>query len=208
MTRVYLIRHGATANNVEVPPRIQGRRSDPPLDPLGAEQGRRAAVLLSGQRLAAVYASPMLRATQTAALIAGPHGLVPVVVAELTEADVGRWEGLTWNEAHALDPDLCARFLANPGTVPYPDGESFLDVQRRAAPALTRLAAAHPGERIAVVGHNVVNRACLAPLLGLPIGLARSLRQANGGISVIDHDDEGARVETLNAQFHLDGIDD
>lgn len=206
MTRVFLLRHGATANNLAVPYKIQGRRSDPPLDPLGIAQSRRAAGVLANVKLAAVYASPMLRALQTAQTVAEPHGLSPIEVPALTEADVGRWEGLTWDEARALDPGPCAEFLANPGVVPYPDGESFLDVQGRAAPALAALAAAHPGGLVAVVAHNVVNRACLAPLLGLPIDRARALRQSNGGISVIDFEGDTAVVETLNSRFHLEGL--
>ena len=206
MTRVYLIRHGATSLNREVPYRIQGRKTDAPLDSTGIEQARRAGAVLAGARLAAVYASPLLRAVETARRIGRPHGLEPVAVAGVIEADVGRWEGLTWDEARALDPGPCAEFLARPGTVPYPEGESFLVVQRRAAPAVAALAAAHPGGRIAIVSHNVVNRACLAAWLGVPIDRAREIRQANGGINVIDFDGDAIRVEMLNAGFHLEGM--
>ena len=208
MTRVYLIRHGATALNREVPYRIQGRRTDAPIDSTGIEQARRAGAVLAGARLDAVYASPLLRALETSRLVGGPHGLEPVGVPDLIEADVGRWEGLTWDEARALDPGPCADFLARPGTVPYPEGESFQDVRRRAAPAVAALAAAHPGGRIAIVSHNVVNRACLADWLGVPIDRARALRQSNGGINVVDFDGGSIRVETLNACFHLEGLAD
>jgi len=206
MTRVYLIRHGATALNREVPYRIQGRRTDAAIDPAGIEQARRAGAVLVAERLAALYASPLLRAMETARLIGRSHGLEPVAAAQLIEADVGRWEGLTWDEARALDPGPCAEFLARPGTVPYPGGESFLDVQRRAVPAVAALAAAHPGGRIAIISHNVVNRACLAAWLGVPIDRARAIRQANGGLNVVDFDGDEVRVETLNACFHLAGL--
>ena len=206
MTRVYLLRHGATAFNRVVPPRIQGRLTDPPLDPEGIDQACRAGAALARFPIAAVYASPMARALATARLVASPHALEPIPVDELIEADVGRWEGLTWDEARALDPGPCAEFFARPGTAPYLGGESFLDVQRRALPALGALVAAHPGGRIAVVAHNVVNRACLAGWLGLPIDRARALRQSNCGINVVDFDGDSVRVETLNATFHLDEI--
>lgn len=211
MTRVFLIRHGATAANRSVPYRLQGRSSDLPLDELGLEQARRAAGALAGAgiRLEAVYSSPLLRASETARAIAEACGPGPVAVPELIEADIGRWEGLTWEEARARDPDEYERFHADPGTVPYPDGESFLDVARRVGPAIARLAAAHPEGAIAVVGHNVVNRAYLAEPLGLPIAKARSIRQANGGISLAEYDPDGtARVVTLNACLHLEGIRD
>lgn len=207
MTVVYLLRHGATAANRCVPYRLQGRGADLPLDPLGEAQALRTAEVLAGRDLTAVYSSPLLRARQTADRVAGGAGLVPVIVPALTEADVGLWEGLSWEEIRRRDPDRLERFLAAPGTVPYPGGESFLDVQRRVAPALAALAEAHPEGRIAVVGHNVVNRAYLALLLGLPIDRARSLRQANGGINVLHLDGSETPVLTLNACLHLDGLE-
>ena len=129
-TIVYLLRHGATAANREIPYRLLGRSLDLPLDEEGVEQARRAGEALRGHRLAAVYSSPMLRAVETAAGVARPHGLEPIVVEGLIEADLGRWEGLTWEQARAGDPGHHEAFFARPGAVPYPDGESFLDAQR------------------------------------------------------------------------------
>jgi broad specificity phosphatase PhoE len=206
-TVVYLLRHGATAVNREVPNRLQGKGIDLPLDPIGREQAARAAEALAGHRLEAVYASPMLRALQTASIVAEPHRLTPAPIEAIIEADVGRWEGLTWAEASAQDPEQYDRFHANPGTIPYPDGESFQDVQRRAIPALAALAANHPGGRIAVIAHNVVNRAVLASLLGLPIDLARSLRQSNCGINVLHYRPGGVELFAMNACLHLEGLE-
>ncbi|WZO96458.1 histidine phosphatase family protein [Isosphaeraceae bacterium EP7] len=207
-TVVYLIRHGATAVNREIPNRLQGKGIDLPLDPIGREQAARAAEALASHPLRAVYASPMLRALETASIVAVPHGLAPIPVEDIIEADVGRWEGLTWAEASAQDPEQHDQFHANPGTVPYPGGESFQDVQRRSVPALAALAASHAGERIAVIAHNVVNRAVLASLLGLPIDLARALRQSNCGINVL-HYHRAGRVElfAMNACLHLEGLE-
>lgn len=202
--KLYLIRHGATAANRAVPYRLQGQHSDLPLDPLGQSQAEHTARALIGVHLAAVYSSPLVRALDTARIIAQPHGLKPITLAELTEADVGRWEGKTWEEAASLDPAHHAEFMTNPGTVPYPDGESFLDVQRRAVAALGELAAEHEDDAIAVVSHNVVNRAYLASVLGLPIDRARSLRQANGGINLVTYDSQTPTLVTLNACLHLE----
>lgn len=208
MTRIYLLRHGATALNRMVPYRLQGRATDVSLDDEGREQARRAAGALAGLRLEAIYASPMRRAVETGQAIAEPRGLAVTTVPELTEADVGRWEGKSWDEVAAEDPELYRQFMERPGTTPYAGGESFLDVQHRAVPALARLAARHPGGRIVVVGHNVVNRAYLASVLALPIDRARGIRQENGGISVIDYEEGQPRLVTLNAALHLEGAAD
>ena len=90
---LYLVRHGATANNEARPPRLQGRRTDPALSDEGQEQSRETGRLLASQRIEAVYTSPLLRARQTARAIAEPHGLPVEVVDDLIEVDVGRWEG-------------------------------------------------------------------------------------------------------------------
>lgn len=207
MTRIYLLRHGATAANLETPYRLQGRGSDRPLDDIGRAQAEAAGRALAGMNLDAVYSSPLLRAMQTARAVGLPHGLAPVPVPQLIEGDVGRWEGLTWDEAAARDPDIHARFMADPGMVPYPDGESFYEVGLRATAAIAELIASHRGGRIAVVGHNILNRAYLAPLLGLPIEKARGIRQANAGINVIEVEPEGRSVLiTLNSALHLDGL--
>ncbi len=206
MTHIYLLRHGATAANREVPYRLQGRGSDLPLDEVGRMQAEAAGRALAHVDLAAVYSSPLLRAIQTAEALAGSRGLDVLTDPALIEGDVGRWEGLTWDDAALRDPTGHRRFLDDPGTTPYPDGESFLDVQRRVTPAIATIAARHDRAAIAIVGHNIVNRAYLALLLGLPIGKAREIRQSNGGVSVIEVGPTGSVVHTLNAALHLDGL--
>jgi broad specificity phosphatase PhoE len=208
-TRLYLIRHGTTALNRYVPYRLQGRALDPPLDALGREQARLAGTALSSIPMDAVYASPLLRAVETARAIARPHDLGVETVAPLVEVDVGSCEGKTWAEVECDDPVGFRLFRAETGTAPYPGGgESYLDVQRRATPAVRSIAMSHPGGRVAVVAHNVVNRAVLAGWLGVPIERAPAIRQDNAGINVIDFDADGsATVATLNAALHLEGLD-
>jgi broad specificity phosphatase PhoE len=206
MTRIFLLRHGATAFNRRTPYRLQGRRTDGPLDSLGISQARRAAAALSEIRIDAVYASPLARAIETARLVAEPSGREPTAVADLIEAELGRWEGLTWQEASERDPERYERFMAEPGVVPYPEGESFLDVQGRVAPAIAAIADRHPSADVVVVGHNVVNRAYLALPLGLPINRARGIRQSNGGINIVEYENGQPVVVCLNGCLHLVGL--
>jgi len=91
-TYLYLIRHGATEANLARPPRLQGRRHDPPLARLGVRQAEATRDFLAIRPLDHCYCSPLLRAVQTAAIVAAPHGLSPRPLEALTECDVGRWE--------------------------------------------------------------------------------------------------------------------
>jgi broad specificity phosphatase PhoE len=69
------------------------------------------------------------------------------------------------------------------------------------------LAARHRGETIAVVAHNVVNRAILAPLLGIDLKLAKDIQQVNTGVNLIKVSAEKAKVVMLNALFHLETVE-
>ncbi|MFO0929405.1 MAG: histidine phosphatase family protein [Gemmataceae bacterium] len=198
-TVLYLIRHGATAANLAAPPRIQGRRSDPPLVAEGIRQAEEAAALLAGRPVVACYSSPLLRAVQTAELVARPHRLPVVPLDPLTECDAGAWDGLDWGAVRAIDPDGYARFHADPAAFGYPGGESYADVHTRAAPALAELLERHAGRAVVVVAHHVVNRTYLAGLLGLPPGQARRVVLGNGAVSVVVRQGDRTTVRTLAA---------
>src|SRR4051794_9963323 len=206
-TTLYLIRHAATAANLATPARLQGRRTDPPLAPAGVRQAEATRDLLAARPVRACYCSPLLRATQTAAVIAAPHGLTPAPLAALTECDVGEWEGLDWETIRGRDREAYRRYMADPAAVPYPGGESFADVYARAAPALDRLLADHAGQILLVVAHHVVNRTYLAALLGLPVRLARRVSLDNCGVSVVTGEGGTTAVSTVNATFHLQVAD-
>lgn len=203
-TWIFLVRHGATANNEAHPPRIQGRHADPPLSAAGRAQARAVAETLARVRLAAVCSSPLARAQETATTIAAPHGLSVETIDQLIECDVGDWEGRTWDDVAASDAAAYAAFRANPAQNPYCGGENLSQVLDRVAPAFRALASHRPGQALAVVAHNIVNRVWLAELLDIPLARARDVVvQHNGGISVVEWRRERGKVLVLNASFHL-----
>jgi broad specificity phosphatase PhoE len=206
MTRMYLLRHAATEANLAQPPRLQGRRHNPPLARLGVRQAEATRDYLAVRPIDAVFCSPMLRAIQTATIIAAPHGLSPVPIEALTECDVGRWEGLAWEDIRYFDAADYQNFRRDPSVHGYPDGENFAEVHARASAALEEIWAAHAGKTVLVVAHHVVNRTYLAGLLGLPLDHARAVTLDNCGISVVTRAGAHTHVETLNAAFHLQGV--
>jgi broad specificity phosphatase PhoE len=205
-TTLYLIRHGATEANLARPARIQGRRHNPPLARLGVRQAEATRDFLADRHLDHCYCSPLLRAVQTAAIVAAPHGLSPQPLDALIECDVGRWEGLDWPTIRDRDAEGFRRFHANPAAFGYPGGESFTAVRDRVAPCLDELLSQHASAAILVVAHHVVNRTYLAGRLGLGPERARQVTLDNCGISVVVRDGDGVQVTTLNATFHLQGV--
>lgn len=203
--QLYLVRHGATANNQAQPPRLQGCRSDPELSDMGQQQSRQAAELLRCLPLAAVYASPLLRAQQTGTALAEPHGLLVQQIEALTECDVGEWEGRSWVDIEREDPQRFQQFIADSAANPYAGGESLEQVRQRIVPVFDELQQRHAGQAIAVAAHNVVNRVYLAHLLGWPIARARSIPQSNCGVNLIEFRAGQGTVLTINGAFHLQG---
>jgi broad specificity phosphatase PhoE len=205
-TTLYLIRHGATEANLANPPRLQGRRHNPPLARLGIRQAELTRDYLAACTIDVCYSSPMLRAAQTASILMGPHGLKPILLDELTECDVGKWEGMDWQQIRYLDADAYQSFMADPGGFAYRGGESFADVSRRATTCLNGLLRIHEGKTILAVAHHVVNRTYLASLMGLEPGAARQMSLANCGICVVKRVDDKISIATLNATAHLQTI--
>lgn len=202
---LYLIRHGATANNNARPPRLQGQGIDAELCDEGRQQARRTAALLAGMPLAAVYCSPLLRARQTAEIVAAPHGLAVEIVPEIIEGDVGAWEGLAWDEVERSAPAAARLFLEDAGVHPFLGGENLTMIQTRVVPVIERLMRASLGRRIAVIAHNLVNRCYVAHLLQTPLANYRAIVQDNCGVNTLGYRAGRVRLVTMNYVAHLDG---
>ncbi|MBI2710478.1 MAG: histidine phosphatase family protein [Actinobacteria bacterium] len=98
--RLLVVRHGESVWNAEG--RWQGQ-ADIPLTDLGRRQAASAARALGSVDL--IAASDLVRARETAEIIAAALGAGPVVVeAGLRERDAGAWSGLTRAEIHARYP--------------------------------------------------------------------------------------------------------
>ena len=129
----YLVRHGATPASAAHPVIMQGRNVDAALSAVGERQAEETARFLSARQLDAVYASPMHRAQQTATAIGKPHHLKVIPTDAIIEADLGTWEGLSWDDIRRQDLDAYQKFIAQPDVYGYGGGESITAVRDRAA---------------------------------------------------------------------------
>ena len=200
-TRFILVRHGQTEwNRIE---RFRGR-VDVPLNETGLAQaaatGRRIA---AGWQPAAIYASPLSRATVTARAIAAHFDLPVLPLDGLIDIDYGDWQGLTPEGARGRWPDLVDAWYAAPQTVHIPRGESLGDLRERATAAIAGLAARHPGQTLVLVSHTVVNRVILLAVLRLGNDRFWRLRQDNCAINVFEADGDDFILVTMNDTCHL-----
>jgi broad specificity phosphatase PhoE len=206
LTTLYLIRHAATPANLLKPAKLQGCRVNPDLAPVGVRQAAATRDFLAVRPVDFVYSSPLRRSLRTAEIIAEPHEITPVTVDALTECDVGDWEGRSWDEIRASDPEHYARYHADPAAHGYRGGENFQQVYDRAVRAINEILARHDGTTVLIVSHHIVNRIYLAGVLGLPPARARAVSLENCSISIVHRDRGRASVATLNAAFHLQGV--
>ena len=112
MLRFLFVRHGRTPWNVQG--RVQGGGG---LDEVGRAQAAALGERLSSEPITAIYASPALRARQTATAVASRHGLKVRQRSLLRDMDYGKIAGALLSDVEARDPDLVERWRARPDTV-------------------------------------------------------------------------------------------
>ncbi|BEP66439.1 MULTISPECIES: histidine phosphatase family protein [unclassified Variovorax] len=154
LTRLIAVRHGETAWNVDT--RIQGHL-DIGLNATGLWQAQRAGQALADEPIAAVYASDLSRAWQTAQAIAEPHGLAVQPDLGLRERAFGRFEGMSFAEIEATLPEDARRWRErDPEFEPEGGGESLLTFRDRVTGTASAIAARHPGQLVVLVAHGGV----------------------------------------------------
>lgn len=126
---VIMVRHGQARNNVERT--LAGRMDGVPLTPEGVRQAEHAARMLASAGVSAIYSSPIKRAAETARMISEECG-VPVTVDErLTEIDMGKFTGMTFEEVVSGHDDIFAKFYGGDVEIAHKGVETFEQVRRR-----------------------------------------------------------------------------
>ncbi len=126
---IIMVRHGQARNNVER--KLAGRMDGVPLTPEGVRQARHAAKMLASAGVSAIYSSPIERAAETARMISEECG-VPVTIDErLTEIDMGKFTGMTFEEVVSGHDDIFAKFYGGDVEIAHKGVETFEQVRRR-----------------------------------------------------------------------------
>jgi probable phosphoglycerate mutase len=173
VTRLIVWRHGNTDWNADG--RVQGQ-SDVPLNDLGRRQAAEAAELLARLSPAAIVASDLARAADTAAALAARTGLTVRHDDRLRERYFGPWQGQLMAEVATRCPDEHARWRAGADVV-GDDIETLDDMGKRMVDAFLDAAALVPADGTVVVAtHGASARQGVLQLLGWPKEQGRTLR--------------------------------
>jgi broad specificity phosphatase PhoE len=198
-----LIRHGESTWNQER--RIQGNL-DPGLSDRGRAQAALLARRLAGRAVAAVYTSPLKRATETARVLADCLGLRPQPLDDLREIGLGAWEGKTAEQIRVESGDVYDRWVDRPLDIgAAPDGEPLEAFQQRAVRAMARIRAAHPSGELAIVTHGGIIKAYLCHLLGLDLNRLFHIKTDNAALTEVVLVGETIRLALVNDTCHLNG---
>lgn len=196
--QILLIRHAAHGHLGAV---LSGRLPELPLSDEGRAQAARLAERLAAERLAAIQASPVQRAQETAAILAGGHdGLAVETVAALDEVDFGEWQGRAFAEL-AGDPRWRAWNAAR-GSAGAPGGETMAAAQARAWDHVAAAARTHAGATLAMISHCDVIRAVIGRVLGLALDRLLAFEIDPASVSRIEVGEWGARLLNLNEVAH------
>ena len=179
-TTIVLVRHGETDWNRDN--RFQGH-ADPPLNETGRAQAHVLASELRSMSFGAAYTSPLRRAAETAAILAGELDLEPRPDESLKEVDVGSWSGLTRTEVEDRFPLGFARWLEYGHG--WDDGETYAELGERVVTGLSNIGARHSDTAVLAVTHGGPIRSALAAADSVPFDEARRSIHVIGNCAVV-----------------------
>lgn len=194
--KLIIARHGETESNNE--DLLQGQL-DGELSARGCLQAEALSEALRDENIDIIYSSDLKRGSDTADVIAGYHDIPLCKVKEARERHFGIYGGTNRTAFYGME-----RALEKPWEHRPQDGESFVDLYKRAKAFLAYLYGKHAGQCVLLVSHGDYARMCLGILMGKTVWEACTMRQTNSCINVIL---VGAGlkgdVEAINSIEHL-----
>jgi broad specificity phosphatase PhoE len=162
-SRLILVRHATLHSDFRG--KLNGRANAPLVDNYCAELQQVLPVLrASGAGI--IFTSPLPRATACAQVLADSLHMPLETMADLSEVDFGAWDGKSYAEVDASDPENARRFGQWDPKFVFPGGEAIEAFVARVT-AATRILADRPEETVVAVSHGGVIRQMVCYLLGL-----------------------------------------
>ena len=199
-----LVRHGQSEAFIDgMPFALVDGQGDPPLSQLGQEQARLVCARLGAERIDAIYATPLRRTAQTAAPLASAAGLDVEIEPGLREVYLGDWEGGLFRKMVAQNHEIAQRMFAEERWDVIPGAEPAGELAERVRTALEKMAARHPGQRVAAFTHGgVIGQALALAAASRPFAFVGA---ENASVSRLVITSELWIVRGFNDTAHLDG---
>ena len=203
MLRIYLVRHGETTWNREG--RWQGH-TDIPLSDHGIGQVERLRDRLASEVIDAIWSSDLKRASETAKIIAAPHGITVHTTGRLRETRLGDWEGLTNPEIETRgDGEILRSMARGIQELRPPNSESLQDMYDRMNSVLAEIKSEHTDGQVIIVGHGGSLCALICGALNAGVSCLNKFRLQNAALSALEYHEERVWIRFINDESHLRG---
>lgn len=189
-----LIRHG---HNHMVGRALAGRKPDIHLDSRGREQAEDLAERLARIPIRKIFSSPLERSLETAAPLARRLDLDVNVLEDVNEIEYSDWEGCSFDELDG-HPKWRQFNTFRSGTR-IPNGELFIEVQKRMVAAIERLRGEFPEDVVAIFSHGDPIKTALCHYAGIPLDFVLRLEISLVSVSALAIDDWGPRILCINS---------
>ena len=194
-TLIIMVRHGKTPSTGKLLP---GRAKGLHLSDTGKQEALVVAERLSKiKKVAAIYASPLERARETAAPIAKALNQKVIINKGLLECDFGDWTGEELAKLMKL-PEW-SNVQRAPSTFRFPKGESFTEMQTRMVSTLDDLRKKHSGGVVICVSHADPIKAAVAHAMGTHIDLFQRIVISTCSVTAVSYSSFGPVVLTVNS---------
>ena len=165
---LYIMRHGKTDWNLKH--KLQGQ-TDVPLNDLGREMARKAAIDCADVNFDICYSSPLIRAKETARLVLEGRDVPIVTDDRLKEMAFGEYEGI---ENSFAIPDCPINIIfqhPEQYVEPFEGAETFADLYKRTGDFLENVAypLVKEGKDVLIVGHGAMNSSIICQVRNVPI---------------------------------------
>lgn len=162
MTKLYLVRHGETVDNVN---QILQGQTPGMLNDKGREQAREVALRMKDVKIDAFVSSDLYRSIETCEIIAESHGMQVRTMPLLRERDWGSFTG---------------KFIPDLKDKTWPDDiETLADMKTRASKFMEWLKTEYPDKVVLAVGHGIINKAIQSVYTGKPMNEIQKMKNAD-----------------------------
>lgn len=164
--KLYFVRHAETDWNAKK--KIQGK-TDIPLNENGIRQAKELSAQLAKEQLGIgrIYHSPQIRAAETAQIAASALGVECIALENLSEMNLGIWEGSNWRTIERENSKAYQRWKSDRRYTNTPGGECYNDVVRRTLNAMQYIIKRERDD-VLIVTHSAVIMALRCYIAGAP----------------------------------------
>ena len=204
--KIFLVRHGQSIANAK---KIhQGQRIDTSLSEKGIKQAEAIATRLKKEKIDAIYSSDLLRAKETAEVIAKEHKMKVITDKRLREFDIGDLTEVDnkWEIFQEHRKKEAKRLGIKTYEVKAPGGESDWDMFMRVKGFLEEIMK-KKHKNIVIVAHGGPNKVLFGVIKHLPNEKVYDIKQGNCCLNEIEFDGKAWKVHRINCMLHLDDIE-